>query len=411
MIIIHPHLHFLLKPFLLILLISASVTKSFSADAEKLFKVNCARCHSIGKGALTGPDLKDVHKRVPSEQWLFDWIKNNKKMIAAGDPYAVKIFNENNKQAMDVFEGVLTDEEINAIIAYVKNPPLPAAPADKATGGEKYSAEEGISLFAVLLTTAITLLILVLVLGSVKKHLQDAVNAKKGLPPVKPIGWVKWVSKNKRLTALIVIVLGAVCVRSIYIELMNVGVYHSYKPEQPIKFSHKIHADKLQINCVYCHSGAEKGRVAGLPSANVCMNCHKAIKEGPETGTAEIAKIYEAVGWDPEKGAYTKPEKPIKWIRVHNLPDFAYFNHSQHVVVGKQDCKNCHGDVAKMDEAEQVAPLTMGWCITCHRKTEVPGMASNAYYAQLHEKLKEKYKGEPITVEKIGGLDCIKCHY
>lgn len=411
MIIFYLRNRFLLKPFFLVVLIFASCAESFSADAEKLFKVNCSRCHSIGKGIVTGPDLKDVHTRVPSEQWLFNWIKNNKKMIAAGDAYAVKIYNEYNKQSMDVYEGVLTDEEINAIISYIKNPPPPPATANKGPDEEKSAAEEGISLFAVLLTSAITLLILVLVLGSVKRHLQDAVNAKKGLPPVQPVGCIKWVSQNKRLTALIVFVLGAVCARAVYIELMNIGVYHSYKPEQPIKFSHRIHADKLQINCVYCHSGAEKGRVAGIPSANVCMNCHKAIKEGPETGTTEIAKIYEAVGWDPTKGAYTKPEKPIKWIRVHNLPDFAYFNHSQHVVVGKQDCKNCHGDVAKMQEAEQVAPLTMGWCIDCHRKTEVPGMVSNAYYVQLHEKLKEKYKGEPITVEKMGGLDCIKCHY
>lgn len=141
------------------------------------------------------------------------------------------------------------------------------------------------------------------------------------------------------------------------------------------------------------------------------MNCHKAISEGPLTGKIEIAKIYDAVGWNPSKAKYDKPQHPIKWNRVHTLPDYAYFNHSQHVVVGKQDCKNCHGDVASMDVAEQVSSLTMGWCVDCHRKTEIPGMTSNPYYADLHAKLKEKYKGEPITVEKMGGLDCIKCHY
>lgn len=400
------------KHFFILTIFFAFSGNAFSADAEKLFKVNCSRCHTIGKGALTGPDLKDVHSRVPSEEWMFNWIKNNKKMLAAGDAHAVKIYNENKQQAMDVFEGIISDDEIKAIMAYIKNPPPPPPGSIGPTGpGPGHEPEPSISIVTILFVSAIILLTLVLVLGGVKRHLQDAVNAKKGLPPSEPVGLVKWASQNKRLTALIVIILGVVCVRAIYIGLMNVGVYNAYKPEQPIKFSHQVHSGKLQINCVYCHSGAEKGRVAGVPSANVCMNCHKAVKEGPETGTAEIAKIYEAVGWDPAKGVYTKPEKPLKWIRVHNLPDFAYFNHSQHVVVGKQDCKNCHGDVATMVEAEQVSPLTMGWCIDCHRKTEVPGMVGNPYYVQLHEKLKEKYKGKPITVEKMGGMDCIKCHY
>ncbi|MBI3500946.1 MAG: c-type cytochrome [Bacteroidetes bacterium] len=405
---------FLLKSFFLFVFICPSVSISLSAeDGGKLFKQNCSRCHTIGKGKLTGPDLQGVLTRVPSETWMHAWIKNNKAVLKSGDAYANKIFNENGKQNMDVFDGVLSDEQIDAVIAYVKNPPAEKKENAPTAAGENAAQpqEKGLPAFTILLIAAIALLILVSVLGSVKKHLQDSVNAKKGLPPSEPQSAYQWVRHHKRITALIVIILGGFCVRWIYIGVMNIGVYDTYKPTQPIKFSHQVHAGKLSINCVYCHSGAEKGKTAGVPSANVCMNCHKAISEGPLTGKVEIAKIYDAVGWDPAKGAYTKPQHPLKWNRVHALPDFAYFNHSQHVVVGKQDCKNCHGDIASMDVAQQISPLTMGWCIDCHRKTEVPGMASNPYYADLHAKLKEKYKGEPITVEKMGGLDCIKCHY
>lgn len=403
---------FSLKPLLLLTLFFASLTYGWSADGAKIFKQNCSRCHRTDDQKLTGPGLKDVAARVPSAEWLHSWIKNNKAVIKSGDAYANKIFNENGKQNMDVFDGVLSDNDINAVIDYVKNPPVEVkkeAPASAEKGAEP--AEKGLSTFTVLLIIAIALIFLVSVLGNVKKNLQDSVNAKKGLPPSEPIGAVKWASQNKRLFVLILLALGFLTVRAIYIGVMNIGVYETYKPDQPINFSHKTHAGKLSINCVYCHSGAEKGKTSGIPSANVCMNCHKAISEGPLTGKVEIAKIYDAVGWDPSTGKYSKPQHPLKWNRVHALPDFAYFNHSQHVVVGKQDCKNCHGDIASMDVAQQISPLTMGWCVECHRKTEVPGMASNPYYADLHAKLKEKYKGKPITVEAMGGLDCIKCHY
>lgn len=405
---------FFSKSFFLLTIFISSVNFSFSqADGGKIFKLNCARCHTTTDKKLTGPGLKDVASRVPApaDEWLFKWIKNNKEMIKAGDAYGVKVFNEYGKQNMDVFDGVITDDEIKAVIAYIKNPPAPEVVKDEPGKGHETTQEDGFSTFSVLLISAIILLILVSVLGAVKKHLQDTVNAKKGLPPSEPIGLVKWASQNKRVIVLIGIILGAVTVRAIYIGVMNIGVYKDYLPAQPIKYSHQTHAGKLQINCVYCHSGAEKGRTAGVPSANVCMNCHKAVSSGPKTGEAEIAKIYEAVGYNPATGKYDKPEKPIKWVRVHTLPDFAYFNHSQHVVAGKQDCANCHGDMTKVDEAPQNSPLTMAWCIDCHRKTEVPGIGTNPYYEDLHARLKEKYKGEPITVEKIGGLDCIKCHY
>jgi len=194
--------------------------------------------------------------------------------------------------------------------------------------------------------------------------------------------------------------------------MMDIGVYTGYKPEQPIKFSHKIHAGDNAINCQYCHSTVEKSRHAGIPSLNICMNCHKGIDHGPTTGTAEIAKIYEGIGWDPAKQTYDPTKaKGIKWVKVHNLQDFVFFSHQQHVKVGKLDCSNCHGEVRSMTVAQQVQPLTMGWCIDCHRKTEVAGMKDNPYYEELHKKLAEKYKGQKITVDKMGGIECAKCHY
>lgn len=200
----------------------------------------------------------------------------------------------------------------------------------------------------------------------------------------------------------------------------DLGVYYDwktekgYKPEQPIKFSHKIHAGDNEISCQYCHNSVEKSKHAGIPSVNVCMNCHKGISKTANPGSEqEIAKIYHAAGFNAKTGKYDQSENPIKWIKVHTLPDHVYFNHSLHVTAGKQECATCHGDLKKMTVAEQKNPLTMKWCIECHRKTEV-AMEGNAYYDRLHKALKEKYKGKrnvKFTVEKIGGLECAKCHY
>ena len=142
------------------------------------------------------------------------------------------------------------------------------------------------------------------------------------------------------------------------------------------------------------------------------MNCHTYISEGPITGTTEISKIYDAIGFDPDTRTYIEgyKQKPIKWVRIHNLPDLSYFNHSQHVVAGKVECQTCHGPIEEMDVVYQHAELTMGWCIDCHRTTEV-AMEGNEYYTELHTQLKEKYKGEKITVDKIGGIERAKCHY
>jgi len=192
------------------------------------------------------------------------------------------------------------------------------------------------------------------------------------------------------------------------------GRQQGYQPAQPIKFSHKLHAGVQQIECQYCHSGAAKGKSAVIPSANVCMNCHKGVTEGPEHGKTEIAKIYKAVGWNPEKNEYIKDykEQPIEWVRIHNLPDHVYFNHAQHVTAGKQECQTCHGPIEEMEVVEQHSSLGMGWCINCHRQTEVDFRGNDYYsvYEQFHKDLKDE-KINKVTVEDIGGTECQKCHY
>ena len=217
---------------------------------------------------------------------------------------------------------------------------------------------------------------------------------------------------NKKLVAVILIILFVWGNVKGWYALKGIGVTTGYTPDQPIKYSHKLHAGDMKIACIYCHSGAEKGKTAGVPSANVCMNCHKFVKKGPETGTEEIAKIYKALDYDPDKGTYGPNPKPIQWVRVHNLPDLAYFNHSQHVVVGKVQCQTCHGQIQDdYTVAGQFSPLTMGWCIDCHRKTNVQ-MAGNHYYDDYHQKLLTKYGSDSlITVERIGGTECARCHY
>ena len=206
--------------------------------------------------------------------------------------------------------------------------------------------------------------------------------------------------------------------------IFKIGVDEGYMPLQPIAFSHKIHSGENKIECQYCHSSAKHSKHSGIPSVNVCMNCHKNIAEvaegtvvewdGVTYGKAEldkeIAKVYEAAGWDPEALEYTGNEKPIKWIRIHNLPDFAYFNHSQHVTVAGLKCQKCHGPVEEYDEMRQFSPLTMGWCIDCHRETGVD-TKGNEYYEKIHAELAKKYNVEKVTIAQLGGLECGKCHY
>lgn len=407
-----------LFPTLFFLFFITVFTPAKAADGEKLFKQNCSACHRLDEKKLTGPGLKGVLDRVPqpAEEWLFKWIKDNEKLRKSGDAYANKVFNDFGGVPMSSFAH-LADDEIKAIIEYFKNPPQPAAATTptEAPGAEPAAAPSGgNTLLYVLLGLTILFLILINVLSGVKRSLQTLVNEKQGLPAPAELGVIEeikhWMQNNKGWVALGITVVVLWVLKLGWDGLMGIGVYTGYQPEQPIAFSHEVHAGQNGISCVYCHSGAEKGKAAGIPSANVCMNCHKAVQEGKRTGTKEIAKIYAALDYDPNTGKYGNNPKPIKWIKVHNLPDHVYFNHSQHTVAGKVECQTCHGPVETMTVAKQHSPLTMGWCVNCHRETQVQ-MAGNGYYDYIHQTYKGKFKGQTITVDKLGGLECAKCHY
>lgn len=399
---------------------------SAQPDGEKIFKQNCAVCHSMGTNKVTGPGLKGVMTRVPNEEWLLKWIRNNDALIKSGDSYAVKISAFDASQ-MTTFTN-LSDDEIKATIAYIKDYKEPTA-VDTPTGdgGAAVPAEEGVNPLALLIGVIAFLIIIVAVLRAVRHSLKNLQNEKLGLPEEEAVGpWTEfknWVNTHKRTTAVVILFIVGGLMSAGWYGMKGIGVYADpeqkleYQPVQPIAFSHKVHAGDNAINCQYCHSGAERSKTAGIPTVNVCMNCHKGIQKGKlPGGTEEIAKIYAAAGFDTESGEYNKPQRPIQWVKVHNLQDFVFFSHQQHVKVGKQECATCHGDVKEMDVAKQVQPLTMAWCIDCHRTTEVPGMKDNPYYESLHKKLAEKYKDLPrdqrkITVDRMGGIECGKCHY
>ncbi len=421
--------HFSFKSLLTVAMMFVLFSGNINAqDGAKLFKQNCAVCHaSHTDQKLTGPGLKGVFDRAPKGDWMAKWILNNEKLIKGGDAYANKIFTENGKAAMTVFEGQLNDKDVDAIIAFLQAPaPVVGTPkGDPNSGGPVADqVKPGIEPLYFVLGVIVLLAIMITTFRSVRTSLQNSANRTEGKPENPEMTFMEeakgWMSSNRRLVGVFCIVLGFMGMKSCWDACYDIGVYYDwetdkgYHPEQPIKFSHKIHAGDNEIACQYCHNTVEKSRHAGIPSVNVCMNCHKGIQEGPTTGKTEIAKIYTAAGFDPSTGKYDESKSnPLNWLKVHNLPDHVYFNHSQHVVVGKIDCAKCHGDVKAMTTVEQKAPLTMRWCVDCHRTTEV-AMEGNAYYDRLHKALKEKYKGQydvKFTVEKIGGLECAKCHY
>lgn len=387
-------------------------------NGAKVFKANCTSCHALDH-KVVGPALLDVTKRVPQPyaDWMTKWIKNNVAVIKSGDKYATQLFADNNSAAMTVFDGVLTDDQIQDVIAYlaVAKPEVTATNTNTTTTGGPTEEKKGGRGWGLLILIGI-LLILVTVLRTVRKSLQSVVNKQTNddYHKTDTTVWqdiILWISRHKSRFAVIVIFFIAVSTVYSWEYMWGIDVTPGYQPSQPINFMHKVHAGDNGIACIYCHSGAEKGKVAGVPTLNVCMNCHKGITGSNPEYKKEIEKIYYATGWNPDKADYTNPPHPIQWNRVHSLPDFAYFNHSQHVVVGKVACEKCHGDVKTFTTDQQFAPLTMGWCINCHRETPVQ-MDGNGYYTQLHEAIKKKFgEDKKITEADMGGLECGKCHY
>ncbi len=404
---------------------TASVPADSGADiaaGESLFKANCAACHKMDRKAV-GPALRNVGAKF-ERQWLYKWIQNSQGLIASGDTQAIKLFEENNKMIMTSFPA-LSETDMDNILAYTDQPrATPAVDVASGTAVAGAASGGGVSNDIVLGALALIFLLLVVMLFlvfSTLKRIADAngVSVSAEVREKRTPLWKAFVQNQFLVivTSIFFLLAGSYFAFGF---LMQVGVDQGYQPVQPIHYSHKIHAGDNGIDCNFCHSSARQSKVAGIPSLNVCMSCHENIAEVAEdTATeeyskefydGEIAKLYKAVGWDAENMAYTGETEPVKWVRIHNLPDFAYFNHSQHVTVAGIACQTCHGEVEKMEIMEQFAPLTMGWCIECHRTTNV-NLASNEYYSKIHEELSKKYGVEKLTIAEMGGIECGKCHY
>ena len=411
---------------LVIIGILTSITASAQSDeavqaGKKLFNANCAACHKLNKRAV-GPALRGISSKYDRE-WLYSWIKNSTAMVKSGDAQAVAIYEEYNGSVMTSFQQ-FSNDDIDNIIAYTDYvPPAPAITASVPVVSGQASGE--ISNLIILVALAMVFIVLVIMLFLVQRTL-IRIAAASGVditPPQKPKRTPLWQAfiQNQFLIIVSVILLLLSSAYFAYGFLMQIGVDQGYMPVQPIHYSHKIHAGANQIECKYCHSSARVSKHSGIPSLNVCMNCHRNIaeyngEEDLENGytkdfyTKEIKKLYTAVGWDETNQKYTGDTQPVKWVRIHNLPDFVYFNHAQHVEVGEIACQKCHGPVEEMEIMYQYSPLTMGWCINCHRETNVK-VENNEYYTKIHEALSEKYGVEKLTVAQMGGLECGKCHY
>ena len=450
-----------------------SIGASAQGDPEigkTLFKNNCASCHAKNMvSKLTGPALAGVEERwadYPRED-LYAWIRNSQAQIAAGHPRAVELWAEWKPVNMNAFP-TLTDDEIEGILSYINvvaNAPTDNVVTDRGAGPVQSEEDSNTFLFV---TLFIILALLAVVLARIVSNLNYMAKVRAGEDPGERRTLVD-ILTSKGLIAFVIFALVVLLGATTVDKAINLGRQQGYMPEQPIKYSHVTHAGLQQIECQYCHSGARRSKHAVIPPASTCMNCHAAIKVGSKYGTAELTKIYASVGWDPSTGRYiegyedleqdeikaiytkwiadtyveenttfdrkgerivedqwdgivsalTRPEVddneifgPIPWVRIHNLPDHAYFNHSQHVSVGKVECQTCHGQIQEMEVVYQASPLSMGWCVNCHRQTEVQ-FADNEYYNTYdlyHEQLQAGER-DKVTVEDIGGIECQKCHY
>ncbi len=412
------------KSLILISFLSVATANSASAQdaaaGAAIFKQKCTACHGIEK-AVVGPALKGVDTKY-DEAFLLKWIKNSPAFIASGDAQAVKA-SQYSPAMMSAFPE-LSDDDIKNIIAYVKvGDPKPAVDPNAAQAGAGGTATPvGVSNFMLfgLLAVIIIAFLVVLVLNKVIQTLERVMLQKKGVAIEEEIAvdkdrfaGLKKLSKNKKFILFIVLLSVIFLGSAGWKGMWETGVHTGYQPVQPIKFSHQLHAGVNKIDCQYCHSGAYSSKNASIPSLNVCMNCHNYVTASEKYAgktSPEIMKIYTALDYNQDTKQYGENTKPVEWIRIHNLPDLAYFNHSQHVSVAGIECQKCHGPIQTMEEVYQYSPLTMKWCINCHRQTEV-NHKDNPYYDKLiaaHDKLK---KGEKVTAAVLGGLECAKCHY
>jgi cytochrome c551/c552 len=425
-----------------LILVGFISNNSAFAQGEALFKANCANCHKPD-GDYTGPNIKDVRKRQPSADWVYQWVANP---AGTNDKYATDLKTKWKPTIMTAFPA-LKKGDIDAILDYVDAyvPPVVSAAAG-ANGGD---GDDNSFLFGLL---TLILAVVAFILLQVNSNLRKLSDDKDGIYRGEPVPFYR----NKSYLMMGILGLAGV---GMYFTMagyngsgggMNLGRMQNYQPEQPIYYSHKVHAGTNQISCLYCHGGLQDSKSGSIPSVNVCMNCHVSIKEykgeaitkedgSSVNGTAEIQKLYAYAGWNPEKKAYNPDNnldgipdgaKPIEWVKIHNLPDHVYFNHSQHVKVGKQNCQTCHGNIQEMPEVYQFSDLSMGWCINCHRESKVDfynkadstGNKFYSIYEKFHEQMKDSiikdgkkvanpHKMDSVTVESIGGTECQKCHY
>ena len=431
-------------------------------NGQSLFNANCASCHKVTDEVLAAPGLAGVADRWgTSDELLVQWIQNPQEAAESGDAYIKSLVERYVGTYGWMTAQAVSAEDVKDIMAYVANPPNVEATVDTSDAcptidtAEEESDNSSMLWFLLLL---VLFSIIALSASGIRRSLSDLISEKTGeelLPDASYRDRLKsWAWRNLVFVSLIGLFFTAFGVTKGYQALMDIGVYEGYSPNQPVDFIHSVHACENEIDCNYCHSLANNSRHAGIPSTNVCMNCHKAVKKGKITGEEEIAKIYSAIGFDPATGTYIDGEgnngysipqnsyegEPIKWNKVHNLPDHVYFSHEQHVAIGGLQCQNCHGDVASF-AAGRIAPveeinelrdkfpgiielskptLTMGWCIECHNKGE-SDLASSGYYTEMHDRLKTTLRGneelrrfledDKITVRELGGWECSKCHY
>ncbi len=414
-----------LKAILLTLLVFF-IVNSTNAQGDKaagkvIFNGKCASCHQVKKDG-TGPalmGLEDRHKWADHKE-LLKWINNPAGYMAA-DAYTAGLKTKYGSMMTGFPDVKLKD--VDDVVAYI-NDVATAPVAVDGPGDAKEKTSSNAVIFGVI---ALILAIIALILMQVNSNLKKMSDDVEGIARPEPVPFYK----NKVYIAMLALIFFAIAGYQFSKAAIGFGRQKDYMPEQPIFYSHKVHAGINQINCQYCHSSVTESKHATIPSVNVCMNCHKAIQtyekgpklyteEGKEiNGTAEIAKLYTAAGFDPKNAAKwdASKAKPIEWVKIHNLPDHVYFNHSQHVKTGKVQCQTCHGEITAMDEVKQVSELSMGWCVNCHRETKVDfnysdstGNKFYSIYEKFHNDIKNK-KMDSVTVEHIGGLECQKCHY
>ena len=406
-----------------------STIKISAQDGKALFINKCASCHNVFKDLL-GPKLGGVFNQDPYNgdiTKIYHWIRNVNSLVGS-DPHYKDLKARFNSVMTQFPESAISNADIDAIFKFVEqsyvNGPNPDKGKKTPPGDETKTSGQNNVIFGVI---SFILALIVLILMQVNSNLKKLSDDKEGIIRPEPVPFYR----NKVYIAMLAIVFFVAGGYYVTSGAIGLGRMKNYQPAQPIYYSHKVHAGINQINCLYCHGAAWDSKQAAIPSVNVCMNCHKnisAYEKGPKlydedgneiNGTAEIAKLYKYAGFDqqnPNNWDAAKA-KPIEWVRIHNLPDYVFFSHAQHIRAGKVQCQTCHGEITQMDEVKQFSELSMGWCVNCHRQTKVDfnydstkGNKFYSIYEKFHNDIKEG-KMDSVTVRDIGGIECQKCHY